>query len=100
LILALSFWSQPLVVSDSWVELAGTVTLIALFLGAYKHLKCHISGCHRIGRFVHGHYKLCHLHHPDVPDSGKITMAEIAKVKPPATDTAAAHEKPHQSPPG
>jgi hypothetical protein len=88
LILALTFWSQPQVISDSWVEFAGTVTLIALFVGAYKHLECHVSGCHRIGRFVHGHYKLCHLHHPDVPNSGKITMAEVAKVKSAATETS------------
>jgi sucrose-6-phosphate hydrolase SacC (GH32 family) len=31
----------------------------------------------RLGRFVHGHYKLCHLHHPDVPSNGKITWEHI-----------------------
>ena len=94
--LALTFWSQPQVVTDSWVELAGTITLIAFVIGAYKHLECHVSGCHRIGRFVHGHYKLCHLHHPGVPNSGKITLEEIAKVKLATSEPAAA--KPPEAP--
>ncbi len=77
MILALTFWSQPQVITDSWVEIASTITLIAFVLGAYKHLECHVSGCHRLGRFVHGHYKLCHIHHPNVPSSGKITQEHI-----------------------
>jgi hypothetical protein len=81
MLIALTFWSQPVVVAASWVELAGTVTLIAFVLGAYKHLECHRSGCHRIGRFQHGHYKLCRLHHPLVPDSGKVGDAEIDAIK-------------------
>ena len=62
------------------MEIASTITLIAFVIGAYRHLECHMSGCHRLGRFQHGHYKLCHLHHPDVPDSGKITQASIDAV--------------------
>lgn len=77
MIVALVFWSQPQVVTDSWVELASTITLIAFVIGAYRHLECHQSGCHRLGRFVQGHYKLCHVHHPQVPSDGKITQAEI-----------------------
>jgi hypothetical protein len=77
-LLALLFWSAPQVITDSWVELASTITLIAFVVGAYKHVECHVSGCHRVGRFVNGHYKLCHLHHPAVPNSGKITAAEAA----------------------
>ncbi|HEX3509621.1 MAG TPA: hypothetical protein VHT27_00840 [Solirubrobacteraceae bacterium] len=87
MLLALTFWSQPQVVTDSWVELASTITLIAFVLGVYRHLECHRGGCHRLGRFQHGHYKLCRLHHPLVPDSGKIGAAEIEAVqvgKPPA----------------
>jgi hypothetical protein len=75
--LALTFWSQPQVVTDSWVELASTITLIAFVIGAYKHVECHQSGCHRLGRFVQGHYKLCRVHHPHVPSDGKITQEEI-----------------------
>lgn len=85
---ALTFWSQPQVVTDSWVELASTVTLITLLVGAYRHFECHVSGCHRPGRFSHGHYKLCHVHHPAVPSSGRITLADIAKVQMAATGQA------------
>jgi len=74
---ALIFWSQPQVFTDSWVELASTITLIAFVLGAYRHLECHKAGCHRLGRFPHGRYKLCHVHHPDVPSDGRITQDHI-----------------------
>ncbi len=96
--LALTFWSQPQVVTDSWVELASTITLLAFVIGAYKHVECHVHGCHRVGRFPHGHYKLCHLHHPEVPDDGRITAEDVAKVPlaaPTASNTrthAAAHK--------
>jgi hypothetical protein len=80
MLLALTFWSQPQVVTDSWVELASTITLIAFVIGVYKHLECHVGGCHRIGRFQHGHYKLCRAHHPDVPNDGKIGQKQIDDV--------------------
>jgi hypothetical protein len=79
-ILALTFWSQPQAVTDSWVELASTITLIAFVIGVYRHLECHVSSCHRLGRFQHGHYKLCRQHHPDVPSSGKVTREHIQAV--------------------
>jgi hypothetical protein len=75
------FFTQPETFSGSWVELVGTITLITLLVSAYKHFECHVSKCHRVGRFVHGHYKLCHVHHPHVPDSGKITKDEIDAVQ-------------------
>jgi hypothetical protein len=87
---ALTFWSQPQVVTDSWVELAGTITLIAFVVGVYKHLECHRAGCHRLGRFQHGHYKLCRVHHPLVPSDGHVTDEQIAAVTPPS-GTAPAH---------
>jgi hypothetical protein len=80
MIFALTFWSQPQVVTDSWIELAGTVTLIAFVIGAYRHLECHVSGCHRVGRFQHGHYKLCRVHHPNVPNDGKIGQQQLDEV--------------------
>ncbi len=86
MILALTFWSQPQVVTDSWVELAGTVTLIAFVVGVYKHLECHVGGCHRLGRFVHGRYKLCRVHHPNVPSNGKITQEHIEAVDAPSPE--------------
>jgi hypothetical protein len=45
-------------------------------------LFCHHEGCFRRGRFRHGQYRLCHVHHPNVPSDGKITDAHIAAVKP------------------
>jgi hypothetical protein len=83
MILAL-FFTQPEAFSSSWVELVGAITLITLLVSAYKHFECHVSGCHRVGRFVHGHYKLCHVHHPHVPDNGKITKEQIDAVQTPA----------------
>jgi hypothetical protein len=71
------FFSQPEVFSGSWVELVGTISLVTLLFGAYRRFECHVSGCHRIGRFPHGHYKLCHVHHPQVPDDGKITAERV-----------------------
>jgi hypothetical protein len=82
MLLALIFFSQPQAITTSWVELASSITLVAFVVGAYKHLECHRAGCHRLGRFQHGHYKLCRLHHPLVPDSGKVGAAEIEAVKP------------------
>jgi hypothetical protein len=82
--LALTFWSQPQVVTDSWVELASTITLIAFVVGIYRHFECHVSHCHRLGRFVHGRYKLCRVHHPNVPTAGRITPEHVAagEIKP------------------
>jgi hypothetical protein len=80
MLLALTFWSQPQVFTDSWVELASTITLIAFVIGAYKHLECHVDGCHRVGRFQHGHYKLCRVHHPNVPSDGKIGQKQLDEV--------------------
>lgn len=60
----------------------GELTLIGLAVGLYRHLECHQTGCHRFGRFPHGHLKLCARHHPKVPDDGRITAEHIAKVKP------------------
>jgi hypothetical protein len=80
MIVALTFWSQPQVVTDSWVELASTITLIAFVIGVYKHLECHVSNCHRLGRFAHDHYKLSRVHHPNVPSDGKITQQHMDAV--------------------
>jgi hypothetical protein len=82
-ILALLF-TQPEVFSGSWMELVGTVTLVTLLIGAYRHFECHVKSCHRVGRFSHGHYKLCHVHHPHVPSDGRITEATVAAVESPS----------------
>lgn len=79
--IALLFWSQPQVVTDSWVELATVITLVAFVAGAYKHLECHVGGCHKLGRFTHGHYKVCRVHHPNVPSDGRINAGHIASLR-------------------
>ena len=64
------FWSG--IASD-----LGEVTLIGGLIVAYRKIECHQTGCHRIGKFVHGHFKLCKIHHPHVPSDGKITKEHI-----------------------
>jgi hypothetical protein len=66
MLVALSFWSQPQVVTDSWVEVATVVTLVGFVVGAYRKINCHEPGCWRIGKHhVEGTpYITCHAHHP------------------------------------
>jgi hypothetical protein len=77
-----SFFSQPVVWSTSLVELLTLTSIVAFVAGAYRHIECHHSGCHRLGRFPHGQYKLCRIHHPHVPTTGPIDQARIAEVAP------------------
>jgi hypothetical protein len=73
---------QPVVIT-SWMEILTAVSLLALvsaFATAYHHIECHQDGCHRLGRFTHGHFKLCHVHHPLVPSDGRVTAEHIAAV--------------------
>jgi hypothetical protein len=77
-----SFFSQPVVWSTSLVELLTLTSIVAFVIGAYRHIECHHSGCHRLGRFPHGHYKLCRIHHPLVPTTGPIDDARIAEAAP------------------
>ncbi len=72
-----SFFSQPVVWSTSLVELLTILSVITFAVAAYRKIECHQSGCHRIGKFDHGHFKLCRRHHPLVPSSGKITQEHI-----------------------
>lgn len=68
------------VVGDSYLELLSLAVLITAFTTAYKHIECHQNGCHRLGRFTHGHLKLCARHHPAVPNDGKIRAEQINAV--------------------
>lgn len=64
-----------------WIGLLiGAISLMGIG-GIASTLICHKSGCYRRGRFRHGHYKLCHRHHPLVPSDGKITEKHINEVK-------------------
>jgi hypothetical protein len=58
----------------------GEVTLLTAVLATYWHHTCHVTRCWRLGRFVHGHLKLCAHHHPLVPNDGRVTKAEIDAV--------------------
>lgn len=72
-----------------WLGLVvGVVSLIGIG-GIVSSLICHQSGCLRRGRFRHGHYRLCHVHHPNVPSNGKITAEHIAAVRLPGETTHA-----------
>lgn len=63
-----------------WIGLlVGLVSLVGIG-GIVSSLVCHRSGCWRWGRFRHGHYRLCHVHHPHVPSDGKITKEHIDAV--------------------
>jgi hypothetical protein len=77
-----TFFSQPVVWSTSLVELLTLTSIVAFVAGAYRHIECHHSGCHRFGRFPHGHYKLCRVHHPQVPTTGQIDQARIDEAAP------------------
>jgi hypothetical protein len=68
------------VFGDSYLELLTLAVLVSAFGTAYKHVECHQEGCHRLGRYAHGHLKLCARHHPLVPNDGKVTAAEIDAV--------------------
>jgi hypothetical protein len=85
--------------------LVGTISLIGIG-GVVSMLICHRSGCYRRGRFRHGQYRLCHVHHPDVPSDGKITDEHIAAVKPAEriaaaklTEQSAPVKRPDEPPP-
>lgn len=55
----------------------GEVAIIGGLIQIVRHLNCHQHRCWRIGRFTHGHLKLCARHHPKVPDNGHITREHI-----------------------
>jgi hypothetical protein len=68
------------VVGDSYLELLSLAVLISAVATLYKHVECHQDGCHRLGRYTHGHLKLCAIHHPLVPNDGKVTAEHIDAV--------------------
>jgi hypothetical protein len=79
-----SLLSQPVVFGTSLSEVLQDATLLALLggaihatIGVYRRNVCHQVKCHRLGRFFYGHYRLCHVHHPNVPSDGKITAVHI-----------------------
>jgi hypothetical protein len=71
---------QEQVWGDSLIECLSLFTLLGAFGTLYHHIECHHENCHRLGRFKHGHLHLCHIHHPLVSSSGKITDDDISKI--------------------
>lgn len=62
---------QEQVWGDSVIEWLSLFTFAGAFATLYHHLECHEKGCHRLGRFQHGHLRVCHIHHPLVTDDHK-----------------------------
>jgi hypothetical protein len=65
---AYSFWSG-----------FGSDLQIMAAVGLYvRHVNCHVKGCPRVGKHqIDGTpYKVCHKHHPEVPDGG-LTEAHL-----------------------
>ncbi len=69
-----SHWLPILANYSQWLS---GFALVGGLAGIYHHVECHQEGCHRLGRFRHGHLKLCHVHHPSVPSDGKVNDANI-----------------------
>ncbi len=63
--------------TNDWAEAIELAIVLAAGIAGAKILFCHQQGCYRLGRFQHGHYKLCHVHHPHVPSDGKISRKQI-----------------------
>ena len=64
-----------------WIGLIVAAVSLAGIGGLVSMVICHKKGCWRRGRFPHGHYRLCHVHHPNVPSDGRVTAEHIAAVK-------------------
>ncbi len=73
--------SLPFTTSHAeWLGLlVSAISLIGIG-GVVSMLVCHHDGCYRRGRFRYGHYRLCHIHHPEVPSDGKITDDHVRKM--------------------
>jgi hypothetical protein len=75
--------SVPFTTSHAeWIGLIVALVSLIGIGGVLSTLVCHRSGCWRRGRFRYGHYRLCHVHHPDVPSDGRIGEEHIAAAKP------------------
>jgi hypothetical protein len=66
--------------TGDWSEAIELGLVLAAFIAGARFLICHRTGCYRLGRFRHGHYRLCASHHPHVPSNGKITKEHLEDV--------------------
>lgn len=70
-----------IVFASEWaavIALVEGISGLAVLAGLYRFAECHQEGCHRFGRFRHEHLRLCHRHHPLVPDDGQIDVSRPA----------------------
>jgi hypothetical protein len=80
-----AFWSSNLAQEltnfmGGPIQTAEGVGGLSILAMGYRLVNCQQTGCRRIGRFSHGHLRLCHRHHPLVPDNGVITAVQIDAV--------------------
>lgn len=66
-----------------WSGFGSDISEIALFGGVVmgiRKINCHVRGCPRIGHHLvkDTPYKVCHKHHPDVPNKGP-TLEDIGR---------------------
>ncbi len=72
--------------SSSWTEVISAVEGLGILGGIvawYRSTRCHNTDCRnrlglkRFARYPHGHYRLCHVHHPHVPSDGIVTQEHV-----------------------
>jgi hypothetical protein len=73
----MGFTAHTLPILANWAQFLSGFAIFGGLAGIYHHLACSQEGCHRLGRFRHGHLKLCHVHHPHVPSNGKVDAISI-----------------------
>jgi hypothetical protein len=71
---------QESVLGDSVIEWLSLFTLLGGITAIYRHIECHEEGCRRIGKYPHGHVKLCGKHHPNVSGDSKKDIEDISEV--------------------
>lgn len=75
---AFHFLSEE-VFGDSYLELLTLAVLVTAAMTLYRHIECHEDGCHKLGKYQHGHLKLCKIHHPDVSGDTKKDIEDVSK---------------------
>lgn len=81
----LAFWASH--AANDWTSFLGgpVQTLegvggLSILGWGFKATRCHHEDCRKRGKFRYGHLLLCEIHHPHVPNSGRITRDRIDQV--------------------
>jgi hypothetical protein len=72
-----NFWSG---IGSDISEVTLVIGILTMGAGLWRAHNCHYQRCWRLGRFRHGHFVLCHVHHPLVPSDGQVTGEHIDAV--------------------